>query len=128
MSAPPDREEHITNQTPSQWNYTFGTPPPSHSESPDQGPPQNPLSVAPDVSEVPSRNSHMPVNGVSGPATATRQQAFFPPQHYSGTTMPNFVSPSMWQESVASVYEAGMKRVWDYGDPNGVMPLAKRSR
>lgn len=32
--------------------------------------------------------------------------------------MPSFVSPSMWQESVASVYEGGLKRhhVWDYED------------
>ncbi|CAK7273960.1 hypothetical protein SEPCBS119000_005925 [Sporothrix epigloea] len=26
-----------------------------------------------------------------------------------------FVTPSMWQKSVASVYEGGIKRAWDYG-------------
>jgi hypothetical protein len=25
-----------------------------------------------------------------------------------------FVTPAMWQESVASVYEGGLKRSWDY--------------
>lgn len=25
-----------------------------------------------------------------------------------------FVTPAMWQESVASVYEGGLKRTWDY--------------
>lgn len=28
--------------------------------------------------------------------------------------VPNFVTPAMWQESVASVYEGGIKRGWDY--------------
>lgn len=33
------------------------------------------------------------------------------PQMY--TTTANFVTPAMWQESVASVYEGGLKRAWD---------------
>ena len=28
--------------------------------------------------------------------------------------MPTFITPAMWQESVASVYEVGLKRAWDY--------------
>lgn len=28
---------------------------------------------------------------------------------------PTFVSPSMWQSSVAAVYEDGLKRRWDFG-------------
>ncbi|KAK2623493.1 hypothetical protein QTJ16_007161 [Diplocarpon rosae] len=41
-----------------------------------------------------------------------------PPQQYSGAPIPSFVSPSMWQESVASVYEGGLKRQhpWDYDE------------
>jgi hypothetical protein len=50
-----------------------------------------------------------------------------PPQQYSGAPIPSFVSPSMWQESVASVYEGGMKRNWGYDD--GIDGnAAKRSR
>ena len=29
---------------------------------------------------------------------------------------PTFVSPSMWQSSVAAVYEDGLKRRWDFED------------
>jgi hypothetical protein len=39
-----------------------------------------------------------------------------PPQQYSGAPIPSFVSPSMWQESVASVYEGGLKRQWEFED------------
>ena len=28
--------------------------------------------------------------------------------------VPTFVTPAMWQESVASVYEGGLKRAWDF--------------
>ncbi|KAI9680066.1 MAG: hypothetical protein M1817_005082 [Caeruleum heppii] len=38
---------------------------------------------------------------------------------------PTFVSPRMWQNSVASVYEAGLKRGWDGGGGEGDV---KRSR
>jgi hypothetical protein len=31
-----------------------------------------------------------------------------PPQQYSGAQIPSFVVPSMWQESVASLYEGGL--------------------
>lgn len=37
--------------------------------------------------------------------------------------MPNFITPAMWQESVASVYEGGLKRAWDY---DGGMANMKR--
>lgn len=39
-------------------------------------------------------------------------QQFAPP-------MPTFITPAMWQESVASVYEVGMKRAWGYDGPKG---------
>jgi hypothetical protein len=51
-----------------------------------------------------------------------------PPQQYSGAAIPSFVSPSMWQESVASVYEGGMKRSWDYVEGNMLDPSSKRLR
>ena len=49
------------------------------------------------------------------------------PQQYSGAPIPSFVSPSMWQESVAS--EGGLKREWinDYDDGN-INPMSKRPR
>jgi hypothetical protein len=44
------------------------------------------------------------------------------PQYPTAPTQA-FVTPAMWQESVASVYEGGLKRAWDY---DGHMPAAKR--
>lgn len=35
-------------------------------------------------------------------------------QQFSAAAVPNFITPAMWQESVASVYEGGLKRSWDY--------------
>jgi hypothetical protein len=44
---------------------------------------------------------------------ATSAQLMPQPQYATGG-LPNFVTPAMWQESVASVYEGGLKRAWDY--------------
>lgn len=41
------------------------------------------------------------------------------PQQYSAPAIPNFVTPQMWQESVARVYEGGIKRNWDYDSTSG---------
>ena len=43
-------------------------------------------------------------------------QQQLPQQAYSTAPGQNFVTPAMWQDSVASVYEGGLKRPWDY-DP-----------
>lgn len=37
-----------------------------------------------------------------------------PATQFSASQVQNFVTPAMWQESVASVYEGGLKRAWDY--------------
>jgi len=37
-----------------------------------------------------------------------------------------FVTPAMWRESVASVYEGGLKRAWDYDVSGGTMSMSKR--
>lgn len=47
------------------------------------------------------------------PSMATSAQLMPQPQYATGG-LPNFVTPAMWQESVASVYEGGLKRAWDY--------------
>ena len=43
---------------------------------------------------------------------------------YSAAPVQAFVTPAMWQESVASVYEGGIKRAWDYEGG----PIMKRPR
>jgi hypothetical protein len=70
-----------------QWNSTFGVPE---------------VSTLQDLQAV---NSTLPAG----------QQVS--PQQFSAPTVPNFVTPAMWQESVASVYEGGLKRTWDYEGP-----------
>jgi hypothetical protein len=42
---------------------------------------------------------------------------------YPAAPAQTFVTPAMWQESVASVYEGGLKRSWDY---DGTMSTSKR--
>jgi len=48
-------------------------------------------------------------------------------QTYTGPQVQSFVTPAMWQESVASVYEGGLKRSWDYaGDVSLAGQMQKR--
>lgn len=63
----------------------------------------------------------MQAANVNMPAGAQQQMA---QTQYSAAPVQTFVTPAMWQESVASVYEGGLKRGWDYEGG----PLMKRSR
>jgi hypothetical protein len=45
-------------------------------------------------------------------------------QYPTAAPVQTFVTPAMWQESVASVYEGGLKRAWDY-DGHGHMPVKR---
>ncbi|OCK81236.1 hypothetical protein K432DRAFT_295954 [Lepidopterella palustris CBS 459.81] len=114
-----------------QWNAAFGTPPPSTSSqsSPPLRPPPpgtyelrtpqetNPPgyqlpSVSPNSSQIPNIQAQLP-----------------PPVSYAAPNAP-YVTPSMWQDVVASSFGDGLKRRWDYGNP-GMMDQAqalKRSR
>lgn len=107
----------------SQWNTTFGTTPQSSAPPPQQTPLKLPVSGAQEIPTLPEMQSL--------PNTSMPQgsQAVIPPQQYSGAPIPSFVSPSMWQESVASVYEGGLKRhaTWDY-DENNMVNSSKRPR
>lgn len=106
----------------STWNTTFGTPPAAaqSTSAPQQPPLKIAVSGAHEVHELPQMQTLPNVNLPPGSQPMA-------PQQYSGAPVPSFVSPSMWQESVASVYEGGMKRQWDYDDAN-VGNVSKRSR
>ncbi|KAH0530637.1 hypothetical protein TsFJ059_005242 [Trichoderma semiorbis] len=78
-----------------QWNTTFGAP------------------EVPTLEDIQAVNSSLP----SG------SQHSISPHQYVAAPVPNFVTPAMWQESVASVYEGGLKRGWDY---DGTQPAMKR--
>ncbi|OLN82859.1 Cutinase transcription factor 1 alpha 3 [Colletotrichum chlorophyti] len=101
-----------------QWNTSFGTP--QVQPQPSTLPPQsNSLSVSPSsgAPEAPSLQDIQAVNATL--PVASQQMA----QQYSAAPVQTFVSPAMWQESVASVYEGGLKRAWDY---DGGGPMMKR--
>ncbi|CAL3972673.1 unnamed protein product [Diplocarpon coronariae] len=102
-----------------QWNTTFGTSPRQSTSAPQTIPLKLAISGA---QEIPTLPEMQPLPN----ANLGSNSHPLPPQQYSGAPIPSFVSPSMWQESVASVYEGGLKRQqqWDY-DQN---ILAKRPR
>lgn len=68
----------------------------------------------PGAAEVPTiqdiQHVHATVPSVAAAAAASQ---ISPHTQYSAAP---FVTPAMWQESVASVYEGGLKRSWDYGE------------
>ncbi|KAK1706026.1 hypothetical protein BDP67DRAFT_548236 [Colletotrichum lupini] len=101
-----------------QWNTSFGTP--QVQPQPSTLPPQsNSLSVSPS-SGAPEAPSLQDIQAVNATLPVASQQLA---QQYSAAPVQTFVSPAMWQESVASVYEGGLKRAWDY---DGSGPMMKR--
>jgi hypothetical protein len=104
----------------SQWNTTFGTPPAASVSTSQQPPLKLPVSGAHEIPTLPEMHT---LPNASLPPGSSHP---LPPQQYSGAPIPSFVSPSMWQESVASVYEGGLKRSWDYDESN--MSNSKRPR
>ncbi|KAI0895525.1 hypothetical protein F4806DRAFT_469448 [Annulohypoxylon nitens] len=80
-----------------QWNTTFG---------------------APEIS--PSQDLHL---GTGSMPAVTQPM---PHQQYTAPPMQAFVTPAMWQESVASVYEGGLKRRWDYDSGTSMSEPVKR--
>lgn len=84
-----------------QWSSTFAVP--QHGQ-PSSGMSQSPegseVAAPPGIPDVQSIANTIPVQHIS-------------PQEYQPA--PNgYVTPAMWQQSVASVYEGGLKRSWDY--------------
>lgn len=71
----------------------------------------------PTIQDIQSANASLP-SGTPG---------LPPQQQYSAAPVQTFVTPAMWQESVASVYEGGLKRQWDYdGGSSMAGSMAKR--
>ncbi|UPK98932.1 hypothetical protein LCI18_009867 [Fusarium solani-melongenae] len=95
-----------------QWNTTFGTP--THSQTTTTPPQTSPLNASSSgATEVPTIQD---IHAVQASLPSGSQQ--LSPSQYSTAPVPNFVTPAMWQESVASVYEGGInKRPWDYDGP-----------
>ncbi|KAK2595354.1 hypothetical protein QQS21_006954 [Conoideocrella luteorostrata] len=94
-----------------QWNTSFGTPsqpgtllgPTTHTSLNSFSPPGPPDQTS-------------GTDPVSGHSISPSAGQIAPSQYSATTSMPTFITPAMWQESVASVYEGGLKRAWDYDD------------
>jgi hypothetical protein len=48
-----------------------------------------------------------------------------PPTSYA-TPPPGYVTPTMWQDVVASSFSDGFKRRWDYDNQAAMVQMAKR--
>ncbi|KAI5467602.1 hypothetical protein BGZ63DRAFT_345322 [Mariannaea sp. PMI_226] len=92
-----------------QWNTTFGTP--AHSQSTSTPPQSSPLNVSSSTGAT-EVSTLQDIQAIHTSLPAGSQQ--LSPSQYSAAPVASFVTPAMWQESVASVYEGGLKRAWDY--------------
>ena len=104
------------NHTSSQWDTAFGTPSSSISTSATTMTQQSPTMYTPSNTSshdlphlVDAMQQHYPLpTNMSTMPQLAHQPAY--------TTTPSFVSPSMWQDTVASTYDPGsLKRRWDTG-------------
>ncbi|KAK4149127.1 hypothetical protein C8A00DRAFT_19148 [Chaetomidium leptoderma] len=100
-----------------QWNTSFGGP-----------------QIQPSPPSVAAQTSSLSVGSAGGVDSSTLQDMHPVPSQLRTPQMPipqypvtpqTFVTPAMWQESVASVYEGGLKRAWG-GDYEGHMPVKRR--
>ncbi|KAK3987749.1 hypothetical protein QBC44DRAFT_115810 [Cladorrhinum sp. PSN332] len=89
-----------------QWNTSFGTPPVQPSPTSVQG------SLSAGSPGVTDSAGLQDMHAVQNQLRAASQP--MPAPQYSAAQVQTFVTPAMWQESVASVYEGGLKRAWDY--------------
>ncbi|KAL2891513.1 Cutinase transcription factor 1 alpha [Ceratocystis lukuohia] len=112
QSIPPSFSMATWNPAPifEQWNSTFGPPPsmrsPAGSASPSQTINNSPAATGTGVLD-------MAPMGVSTNAPIAASQQMQTTQSYAD---PQYMTPEMWQQSVVSVYEGGLKRGWDYDD------------
>lgn len=123
-----------------QWHTAFGqtpalqSPPPtnitsnplpiprSHSDPLQQSPFDSSISTSlpQQLQSLPQHHTPPPIQPQYHPSSQsppTSQQV--PGSDASQPILPTFVSPSMWQDSVASVYGTGMKRRRDFGNQPG---------
>lgn len=114
-----------------QWNVAFGTPPPpttaSQASPPLRPPPTGNYEVRTPVEATPPNFSMPNVSPQSNVIQNTPNQ--IPASaSYATPSMP-YVTPTMWQEVVASSFPDNLKRRWDHGNQPMVDPaMYKRAR
>jgi len=104
-----------------QWNVAFGTPPPPSVSS--QSTP--PLRATPSGNNYESRTPqdttqpHYQLPNTSPqPSNMHGTPSQLVPSSTYPVTNPSYVTPSMWQEVVASSFPDGLKRRWDHDSPS----------
>ena len=117
----------IANVQQSQWHTAFGTPPPTHITIPPGGnipqPPYSPTAstVSHDLSHIPQQQFPVSSSMSPTPQMQAHHGTYSPP-----TSNPNpYVTPTMWQDTVANAYVPSneLKRRWDgAGGPAWVGP------
>ena len=123
--------EDSTNQSNSQWNTAFPAGPIAAPANP-MPQPSPPLYTPPslDSHDLPPLHDAMQQNQQYPiPASMAPPPQIQTVQSYTSNG-PSFVSPSMWQDTVASTYDpGGLKRRWDMDSSYGSDPMQmKRPR
>ncbi|KAF1837461.1 hypothetical protein BDW02DRAFT_491313 [Decorospora gaudefroyi] len=115
-----------------QWNVAFGTPPPTSASS-QSSPPlrHHPPGTSYDMRQP--QDTMQP--GYQLPNTSPQSanvhgpQGQMPPSSTYANAAPVYVTPTMWQEAVASSLPDGLKRRWDHNSPSmGDQAIYKRAR
>ncbi|KAF2400422.1 hypothetical protein EJ06DRAFT_537972 [Trichodelitschia bisporula] len=115
-----------------QWTSAFGTPPSSTASQPSpplRAPPAGNYDIRMTQGQAQlGQTAYSPQTGYSPHGTHMGLPANAPATTYAAPA-PNFVSPTMWQDVVASSFGAGLnKRGWDYGGADTMEQMAKRQR
>lgn len=96
-----------------QWSASFGAPQVQAQAASSVTPQGSTLSISP-TSGTPELATLQDLQVVGGQMQASGVPAMTQQQFSAPAPVPSFVTSAMWQESVARVYEGGLKRAWDY--------------
>ncbi len=117
-------DRKVGDQPHSQWNTTFGTPQAPSQASSSTTPASSTLGLVTASSAAADIQTIDDFHAAQAELTSRLQATVAAQTTYAPAPVPTFVTPAMWQESVASVYEGGLKRDWDYDV--SAMSMAKR--
>lgn len=122
-----------TNEMNSQWDTAFGTPSNAISGSAQAMPQPSPPLYTPtpisshDLPPLHDNIQHQQYMIASSMAPPTHALPIS--QQNSFTSAPAFISPSMWQDTVASTYDpGGLKRRWDMDATYANSPMSMKRR
>lgn len=115
----------------SQWNVAFGTPPPSTASqsSPPLRPPPAGNNYELRTPVEPSHPNYQLPNVSPQSSSLQGAQSQLPTSSSYAAPGASYVTPTMWQEVVASSFPDGLKRRWDHGNTGMVdQSMYKRAR